>query len=57
MKRTKKMKEYQKPELAVFSFLSKEAISEGSLSDWLSAQGEPLTDAPITAYSESSLGI
>lgn len=57
MKRTKKMKEYQKPELAVFSFLSKEAISENTLDDWLKGQDVALQDAPITAYSDTSLGI
>ena len=57
MKRTKKMKEYQKPELAVFSFLSKEAISESTLDDWLKGQDVALQDAPITAYSDTSLGI
>lgn len=55
MKRTKKMKEYQKPELAVFSFLSKETISEDALSDWLTGKG--LQETPITTYSDSSLGV
>ena len=57
MKKMNQMKEYQKPKLAVISFVSAEAISADALSDWLATQDEALKDAPITAYSESSLGI
>jgi|GEM_PF-3697604 len=48
------MKTYTKPELQIYSFLSKDNISAGeSLSDFLTNTG--LNDAPVSTYSTTSL--
>lgn len=52
----KRMKEYQKPEIAMLSFLSMEAISAENFSDWLASQPD-FSDAPVSAYSDTSLGL
>lgn len=43
----KEMKKYRKPEIKVLSFVSGEAISAGSLDDWLSTQPDLGTDPGI----------
>ena len=54
------MKKYQKPEITVLSFLSKEAISQ-SLEDWLAGQSAISADSElqnsIETYDVSSVMI
>lgn len=44
----KEMKKYRKPEIKVLSFVSGEAISAGSLDDWLSEYPDLQNDAGLT---------
>lgn len=48
------MREYKKPEITVFRFLSREDISADSLENWLASQPD-FSDAGILSYEVSSV--
>ena len=49
-----KMKEYKRPEMIILSYVSKETISSGSLSDWLEEQPD-FSGSSIYSYDITSI--